>query len=56
VGVDEASVAEGKVAFVAPLARAVQGATLGQSVTLRLGPKEEVVEVTSISYDGSQGQ
>lgn len=53
VGVDEASVGAGKVAFVAPLARAVQGAKLGQQITLRLGPKEEVVEVTAISYDGS---
>lgn len=52
VGVDEASVAEGRVAFVAPIARAVIGARLGQPVTLRLGPKEEVVEVVSISYDG----
>ncbi|WP_317240686.1 GreA/GreB family elongation factor [Hymenobacter sp. 5414T-23] len=51
VGVDEASVAEGKVAFVAPIARAVQGAKLGKTVTLRLGPKEEVVEVTNITYD-----
>ena len=50
VGVDEASVAEGKVAFVAPIAKAVQGAKLGQRVTLRLGPKEEVVEVAAITY------
>lgn len=50
VGVDEASVAEGKVAFVAPIARAVVGARMGASVTLRLGPKEEVVEVTAIAY------
>ncbi|HEX8428240.1 GreA/GreB family elongation factor [Hymenobacter sp.] len=54
VGVDEASVAEGKVAFVAPMARAVAGAQLGQTVTLRLGPKEEVVEVVAITYEGSR--
>jgi len=53
VGVDEADVALGKVAFVAPIARAVQGAKLGQTVALRLGPKEEVVEVVSISYDSA---
>ncbi|GAA4372467.1 GreA/GreB family elongation factor [Hymenobacter koreensis] len=52
VGVDEASVAEGKVAFVAPVARVVQGAKLGQLVTLKLGPREEEVEVTGIAYDG----
>ncbi|GAB3831724.1 GreA/GreB family elongation factor [Hymenobacter jeollabukensis] len=51
VGVDEASVAEGRVAFVAPIARAVLGARLGQQVALRLGPQEEVVEVAGISYE-----
>lgn len=50
VGADEASVAEGKVAFVAPIAKVVQGAKLGQQVTLRLGPNEEVVEVAAITY------
>ncbi|MBC6605428.1 GreA/GreB family elongation factor [Hymenobacter sp. BT188] len=51
VGVDEASIAEGKIAFVAPIARAVQGAKLGQHVALHLGPKEEVVEIATITYD-----
>jgi transcription elongation factor GreB len=50
VGVDEADIATGKVAFVAPIARAVQGAKLNKQVALKLGPKEEVVEVVSISY------
>jgi transcription elongation factor GreB len=50
VGVDEASVAAGKVGFVAPLARAIIGVHLGGKVTLRLGPQEEEVEVTSIAY------
>ncbi|MBD2721639.1 GreA/GreB family elongation factor [Hymenobacter armeniacus] len=50
VGVDEADIALGKVAFVAPIARAVQGAKLGKPVTLKLGPQEEVVEVTAIAY------
>ena len=50
VGVDEADVALGKVAFVAPVARAVQGAKLKQQVPLKLGPQEEVVEVTAIRY------
>jgi len=50
VGVDEADVALGKVAFVAPIARAVQGAKLKQQVPLKLGPQEEVVEVTAIRY------
>ena len=50
VGVDEADVTAGKVAFVAPIARAVQGAKLGQQVTLKLGPQEEVVEIVGLSY------
>ena len=53
VGVDEASVAEGKVAFVAPIARAVLGVRLGKTVALKLGPKEEVVEVAAISYEAA---
>jgi transcription elongation factor GreB len=53
VGVDEAAVAEGRVAFVAPIARAVLGARLGKTVTLRLGPQEEIVEVVSITYEGA---
>jgi transcription elongation factor GreB len=51
VGVDEASMAESKVAFVAPIARAIQGARLGQQVALQLGGKMETVEVASISYE-----
>jgi transcription elongation factor GreB len=50
VGVDEADVAAGKVGFVAPIARALVGAKLGQVVTLPLGPKAETVEVAHISY------
>ena len=50
VGVDEANIAEGKVAFVAPIVRAVLGAKLGKKVALRLGPQEEVVEIASIAY------
>ncbi|RFP66179.1 transcription elongation factor GreAB [Hymenobacter lapidiphilus] len=50
VGVDEANVAEGKIAFVAPIARAVQGAKLGQRITLQMGPIEEEAEVIDIEY------
>jgi transcription elongation factor GreB len=53
VGVDEASVADGRVGFVAPIAHAVTGAKPGEKVTLRLGRTEEVVEVISISYEDS---
>jgi len=51
VGVDEASVADGKVAFVAPIARAVIGAHVGQTVKLRMGREEELLEVVAISYE-----
>lgn len=50
VGVDEADIAQGKVGFVAPIARAAQGARLGQTITLRLGPATEKAEVMSITY------
>ncbi|MBU6123021.1 GreA/GreB family elongation factor [Hymenobacter siberiensis] len=53
VGVDEAEIASGKVAFVAPIARALQGARLGQTVSFKLGPKEELVEVADIRYADS---
>ena len=54
VGVDEASIAEGRIAFVAPIARAVLGAKLGQTITLRLGSADEIATVTAISYEESQ--
>jgi transcription elongation factor GreB len=50
VGVDEASVAAGKIGFIAPLARTIIGAKLGQTVELHLGPKPEVVEIADITY------
>lgn len=50
VGVDEASLAEGKVAFVAPIARAVIGARVGKRIKLRMGREEETMEVVAISY------
>ena len=53
VGVDEADVSLGNVAFVAPIARAVLGAKLKKQVPLQLGAQAEVVEVVGISYPGS---
>lgn len=55
VGVDEASIAAGKIAFIAPIARAVLGAQLGQIITLRLGRTEEV-EVIAIKYESLPAQ
>jgi transcription elongation factor GreB len=48
---DEASVEEGRIGFVAPIARAVTGAHLGQTVRLRMGRVEEEVEVMEIGYE-----
>jgi len=50
VGVDEANVAAGKIGFVAPIARALTGARLGQTLTLPLGAAPETVEVLAITY------
>lgn len=51
VGVDEASVEAGKIAFVAPIARAVSGKKPGEIVTLRLGRQEEQVKISRIVYE-----
>lgn len=50
VGVDEASLADGGIAFVAPIAKNIQGLKVGESTTMRIGPKEEILEVAAISY------
>ena len=51
VGVDEASVQEGKIAFIAPIARAVTGRKAGDTATLQLGRAQEEVVITNISYE-----
>jgi transcription elongation factor GreB len=48
VGVDEAEPAAGRIAFTAPLARAVIGLRVGDVATLRTGRGEETLEVTAI--------
>lgn len=50
VGVDEASVEEGRIAFIAPIARAVTGAKLGGNAHIKLGKEEETVEIIRITY------
>lgn len=50
VGVDEADAATGRVAFIAPIARAVLGREVGETTTLVTGRGEEVLQVTSIEY------
>jgi transcription elongation factor GreB len=51
VGVDEADAAHGRVAFVAPIARALLGKRVGDVVTLRTPRGDEELEVLAIDYD-----
>jgi transcription elongation factor GreB len=50
VGVDEANAREGRLAFVAPLARALLGRRVGETVLLQTPHREEELEVVGISY------
>ena len=51
VGVDEASPADGCVAFVAPIAQAVLGLRVGETAVLAVGDHEVELEVTRIAYE-----
>lgn len=50
VGVDEADVKKNKIAFVAPLARAVTGKKEGEIVELNLGREVRKFRILKISY------
>jgi transcription elongation factor GreB len=52
VGVDEADPAAGRIAFLAPIARALQGLRVGDVATVRTGRGEESLEVLAIAYEG----
>ena len=54
VGVDEASPAERRVAFVAPIAKAILGLKVGETTTLRTARGDEVLEVRAIVYAAGQ--
>jgi len=49
VGVDEASVAEGKIAFIAPIAQALLGKRVGGVAKFRLGPAVQDLKVLAIA-------
>lgn len=51
VGVDEADASHGRIAFTAPIARAMQGKRVGETVTLRTAQGENVLTIVAISYD-----
>jgi transcription elongation factor GreB len=48
VGVDEADASSGRVAFVAPLARALLGKHVGETVTVRMPRGEEELTIVAI--------
>ncbi|MDX2167937.1 MAG: GreA/GreB family elongation factor [Deltaproteobacteria bacterium] len=50
VGVDEADPAHGRVAFTAPLARALIGRAVGETVSFATARGEDELEVLAISY------
>jgi transcription elongation factor GreB len=50
VGVDEADLDEGKVSWIAPIARALRGAEEGDTVELRTPAGVETIEVIAIRY------
>jgi transcription elongation factor GreB len=49
VGVDEASVADGKIAFIAPIAQALLGKRVGGVAKFRLGPAVQELKVLRIA-------
>lgn len=51
VGVDEADAKAGRLAFVAPLARALLGKRAGDSAVVRTPRGEEEWEITGVAYD-----
>ena len=51
VGVDEANVGEGRIAFVAPLARALLGRRIGDVVPWKTPRGEDEVEVVAIDFE-----
>lgn len=50
VGVDEANIKERKVAFVAPIAKAMIGKKEGEETTLNLGGEERKLTIIKITY------
>lgn len=53
VGEDEADVASGSVSWVSPLARAMLGASVGDSVTWRRPAGDKTLTITAISRNAS---
>ncbi len=54
VGVDEAKIAEGRIAFTSPLARALSGKRGGDTAIVRTPRGEEELEVVDVAYDDEE--
>lgn len=50
VGVDEADIKKMKIAFVAPIAKAITGAKVGDEVDFKLGNEVRKLEILEINY------
>ncbi|MBW2963050.1 GreA/GreB family elongation factor [Mesonia aestuariivivens] len=50
VGVDEANIKKQKIAFVAPLAKAITGKSVYEEVNFKLGEESRSVEILEINY------
>jgi transcription elongation factor GreB len=53
VGVDEADAAQGRIAFISPLARAVLGRGVGDIIQHQTARAEEDVEIVAIEYEAA---
>ena len=53
VGIDEADAAQGRVAFTAPIARAILGREVGETAALDTPRGRDLLEVVSIDYHGA---
>ena len=51
VGIDEANVKKQKIAFVAPIARAVTGKKIGEIAEFKLGNEVRELEILEINYE-----
>ncbi len=51
VGVDEANIKENKIAFVAPLAKALTGKKIGEIAEVFMAGKLQELEIVSINYN-----
>jgi transcription elongation factor GreB len=49
-GVDEADVSKGKISFTTPIAKALMGAKVGETVDFKLGAEERPLVILSIDY------